>query len=166
MGRSPYLLGLACAALAGGCAGSPESVDAPTTRAAAAASCDEDDYPGPWTACPEAGWVRDIVEAAGYDVAGSTGSALVARGNGHSFYIWATRGRASIGAATGRGCRIGSVKVSTGTGAMGDWRSWEAQGFTFWLSAGPLSASTSPAPCDLDDLVRESQAQAPPAGAG
>jgi hypothetical protein len=39
---------------------------------------------------PVADSVRRFVESAGYEIAGDTGSAWIARGGGASFYIWAT----------------------------------------------------------------------------
>jgi hypothetical protein len=127
--------------------------------------CVEDEYPGPWTACPEADWVRGIVEAAGYRVAGDTGSAVIARGQGHSFYIWATRNDGSAIEGFEEACRVGNITVWAGkgpNGAMNDWRYWEAQGFVFWLSAGPRSTATSPDVCGLGSLVHQSQVQTPP----
>ena len=159
------LLALACACVTTGCQDSRVSVDGSTTnRAPTAVECDEDDYPGHWTACPEAGWIRSIVETAGYEMADYTGSALVAKGNGDSFYIWASRGHGSLGGASSRGCRLGDTEVRAGLGAMADWRYWHAQGFTFWMSAGPLITSTSPDPCELGALVHESRVQPAPAG--
>ena len=38
--------------------------------------------PAPWTACPEADWVRLIAETAGYRITDETGSALVAESHG------------------------------------------------------------------------------------
>jgi hypothetical protein len=52
--------------------------------------CPRENWPGPWTACAEADWVRRVVESGGYRVVGETGSALVAEGKGQSFYAWTT----------------------------------------------------------------------------
>ena len=46
---------------------------------------------GPWSdpACPLPAWTEAVVEEAGYEVTGDTGSALVAEGLGGEFHIWA-----------------------------------------------------------------------------
>jgi hypothetical protein len=150
--------------LASGCANSEVSAVGQTTGTSSppTSNCDEDDYPGPWTACPDFDWVRGIVEATGYEMADFTGSALVARGRGDSFYIWATKGHGSLAGASRLGCRIGDAKVWVGKGGMDDWRYWQAQGYTFWLSAGPLMTSRSPDPCELEALVQASRSMPPP----
>jgi hypothetical protein len=53
--------------------------------------CPRENWPGPWTACAEADWVRRVVAEGGYRVTGETGSAIVGEGKGRSFYIWTTR---------------------------------------------------------------------------
>jgi hypothetical protein len=96
-------------------------------------------WPGPWTACPEADWVRRVAEGAGYRVVGDTGSSLVARGGGRSFSIWATKLAGKELSATARREKWRRLGVVEGTGVFGDeesWRWWPAQGFVFWLSAG------------------------------
>jgi hypothetical protein len=40
--------------------------------------------------CPEYAWLHAIVEAAGYEVTGNTGSAVVGNGGGVEFVIWTT----------------------------------------------------------------------------
>jgi hypothetical protein len=158
------LLALACACVASGCANSRVSAAGWTTNSAPppASKCNEADYPGPWIACPDAAWVRGIAEAAGYEVVDHTGSALVARGQGASFYIWAARGVAPRSEQGRVLCRVGDLDVR-GTGwRTGDWRSWRAQGFNFWISAGPTADSTSPDACSMGALIRQSLIQPPP----
>jgi hypothetical protein len=48
---------------------------------------------GPWADpdCPLLAWTRAVVEEAGYEVTGDTGSALLAEGRGTEFFIWAIR---------------------------------------------------------------------------
>ena len=117
-----------------------------------------DDYAGPWTACPEADWVRRIVRSAGYRVVGSTGSALVARGRGESFYIWATGNAARVRRTASEG---GYVPVGTVDGvriysdAVRRW--WLAQGFVLWVESGPRGESAAPGPDELAPLVRASR---------
>ncbi|MGH2681608.1 MAG: hypothetical protein ACRDIX_00050 [Actinomycetota bacterium] len=47
---------------------------------------------GPWSDpdCPWAAWTGEVVETAGYEVTGDTGSALIAEGAGAEFFIWTT----------------------------------------------------------------------------
>jgi hypothetical protein len=45
---------------------------------------------------------------------------------------------------------------------MEDGRYWQAPGFTFWVSAGPFSTSSSSDPCDLEGLAHASEVQQPP----
>lgn len=45
---------------------------------------------GPWaTHCPEADWARDVIRAAGYAVAGNTGSAIIATSGQYELHLWA-----------------------------------------------------------------------------
>jgi hypothetical protein len=154
---------IVCVWLANGCAESRVSaVGQTTTSSSPTSNCDEDDYPGPWTACPEAAWVQRIAEGAGYEIVDYMGSALVAHGRGDSFYIWAARGVAPRSEQGRVLCRVGDLDVR-GTGwRTGDWRSWRAQGFTFWISAGPTADSTSPEACSMGRLIRESLIQPAP----
>lgn len=166
------LTSIVCLLLAGGCGEADVSspagslgTEATAAKSAGTRDCSDEDYPGPWTACPEAEWVRSIAETSGYEIAGETGSALIAKGEGHSFYIWATRGRGSLGGGEDHPfCRIGGMNVWSGTRGMEDWRYWHAKGFTFWISAGPTSTATSPDSCDLGRIVHESEVQPPPKG--
>ena len=122
------------------------------------------DWPGPWTACPEAGWVERVTEEAGYRVTGETGSALIAQGAGRSFYIWATERPGSSARLAEReswpvlGRRAG-VRV------YGDedlWRWWVARGFVLWLQAGPYETSEAPDLDELGLLIRASRELPPP----
>ena len=122
------------------------------------------DWPGPWTACPEAAWVRLVAVRAGFRIVDETGSALVAQGRGRSFYLWATEIDRSVGRIADDGGwlllgRRAGVRVY-GDGAL--WRLWSAQGFVFWLQAGPLATSRLPDLDDLEPLVRASMELSPP----
>jgi hypothetical protein len=92
--------------------------------------CPRRNWPGPWTACAEADWVRSVVEASGYRVVGETGSALTAEGKGRSFNIWTTRAvRTAKAIAAGEG--FSHLRVVDGVSVFGDahlWRFWDAQG--------------------------------------
>jgi len=121
-------------------------------------------WPGPWTACPEADWVRVITETAGYRVIDETGSALVAEGGGDGFYIHATPMSEKHFVATAgreewpRGGKVEGVEI------FGDdlRRWWRAQGFVFWIFAGPGADSTLPGIRELPALVRATLDLPPP----
>jgi hypothetical protein len=118
------------------------------------------DWPGPWTACPEADWVRRVAERAGYRVVGETGSALVAQGKGQSFYVWATEMAASSIAEPARAegwRRLGVVERVDVYGDDELWRWWEAQRFVFRLQAGPRGGARVPSLAEMAPLVRASE---------
>jgi hypothetical protein len=100
---------------------------------------------GAWSTWPEADWVRTIVEAGGYDVFSETGSALVASGKGHEFYIWAAElPGGSSGMPNWR--RMATVRGVPIYGDRDLWRSWRAQGFTFWAHGSGVPAAGRLAP--------------------
>jgi hypothetical protein len=126
--------------------------------------CPRENWPGPWAACAEADWVRRVVESGGYRVVGETGSALVAEGKGHSFYAWTTpaaRHPAAIADEAGNSRRLAVVH---GVAVYGDdlWRFWEAQGFIFWVNAGPTQDSIVPSPAALARIIEASGTTQPP----
>ena len=133
---------------------------------AVARGCPRAGWSGPWTACAEADWVSRVAEAAGYRIAGETGSALIAEGQGDSFYIWTTRHEivppaAEIVAQEGwtELGRVGGVAI------FGDkdlWRWWSNGHTIFWIKAGPSAQSTVPDVAELDDLVAASFRLQPP----
>jgi hypothetical protein len=127
--------------------------------------CPRESWPGPWTACAEAGWVRRVVAAGGYQVLSETGSALVADGQGRSFYIWTTpavRNAAAIAADAGNWGRLATIDANAIYGDNDLWRFWQAQGFTFWVKEGPTGASIVPSPAQLASLVQASRKIPPP----
>jgi hypothetical protein len=101
---------------------------------------------GPWSTSPEADWVREILRAGGYRAIGETGSAVVAGGKGHEFAIWAAEVRgASPGMPNWK--RMATVRGVPVYGDRALWRSWRAQGFTFWVhGGGPTPAAGRLAP--------------------
>lgn len=123
------------------------------------------DWPGPWTACPEAEWLQQLAEHAGYRITGETGSALIAQGHERSFYIWATEGtpkQLSRAAKRERWQRLGTVE---GVEVYGDehlWRWWIADDFVIWLQAGPYMNSQIPSLEEMDLLVRAGETVPPP----
>lgn len=110
--------------------------------------CPRPDWPGPWTACAEARWVAQVVEAGGYDVGDGTGtgSALIAAGRGRAFYVWA--------GATGAGDSEPSDD--------GVHTSWTAQGYTFWVGAGPRYTDAKPTVAELRAVAAASRLIPPP----
>ena len=121
-----------------GCSRGPEEVGI--------RGCPAPDWPGPWTACAEARWAERVVEAGGYRVGGGTGSALTAEGRGRAFYVWAS----STGTDDRRPADDG-VRTS-----------WTAQGFTFWVEAGPSSTDVKPTIDELSGIVTASRRIPPP----
>jgi hypothetical protein len=110
--------------------------------------CPRSDWSGPWTACSEARWVGRVVEAGGYSVGDGrgTGSALIAQGRGRGFYVWAAGTGADDRPPADDGVRT----------------SWSAQGFTFWVEAGPGAADVKPTVEELDSVVAASRRLRPP----
>jgi hypothetical protein len=170
MTRSSLALLTSVSFIALACGGEPErSGGAGTTtresvESSSAEEC-EGDWPGPWTACPQADWVRQVAERAGYRVTGETGSALVAEGKGRSFYIWATdraAGQDFSGRPTARKGPLGEVEGVTVYGDERLWRWWTANGFVLWLQAGPYSTSQIPRLKEMESLVQKSTALPPP----
>jgi hypothetical protein len=122
------------------------------------------DWPGPWTACPEAAWVGQVAERAGFRIVDETGSALVARGSGSSFYIWATEIREPVAEVAERE-KWHPLGRRAGVLVYGDrdlWRWWAAQGFVFWMQAGPYEGSEAPDLEGLAPLIRASREVTPP----
>jgi hypothetical protein len=150
---------LLLAAIVIGCDGGGEAAQD------AAPDCSRADWPGPWTACPEADWVRDVAVAGGYRIVDETGSALVAEGGGDSFYIWTTTRTGEPVERLVR--REGWQELGTVSGVRiyghGDlWRWWATDEFLFWLNAGPFETSTLPDIPELRPLVAASLRLEPP----
>jgi hypothetical protein len=138
-----------------------ERVETSSTSDRSTSTSDEcpADWPGPWTACPEAERVRLFTERAGYRITGDTGSALVARGNGWSFYIWATErkedgidwaAREKTGPPLGQ---VGGVEIY-GDENLRRW--WVVDGTIVWIEAGPNANSRIPPLEEMESLVRAS----------
>jgi len=131
--------------------------------------CLTDQWPGPWTMCPQAQWVRRVVIKAGYRVVDETGSALVAAGRGRSFYIQATeitlRGKTDKSLDRMRKIEGYSLLARIdGVALYGDGvrETWVANGFAFWVSEGPRGDSIAPKPAELASLIHASKTVAPP----
>lgn len=117
---------------------------------------------GPWSDpdCPQPAWVRDVVAAAGYEITGDTGSALVGRGGGTGFYIWTTR-QESLESRPfeDRIADEGYRKWATVAGVdifTDEVRAvWTVHGLHVWVEGGPVD--DVPELGIVDPLVRASQ---------
>jgi hypothetical protein len=155
------IAGVTVTALA--CGGEPREVEETSERrqvepAATSEECPAD-WPGPWTTCPEADWVGRVAERAGYRLTGETGSALIAKGEGSSFYIWATQAPSLAIREASRGVwePLGRVE---GVQVFGDeslWRWWVVDDSVLWLQAGPYEHSRLPYLEEVESLVRASE---------
>ena len=110
---------------------------------------------GPWTTSPSAFWTRRIAEEGGYRIIAETGSAFVAAGKGHEFSIWATEAELPITAtvAEENWRRLAVVRDVIVYGDRDRWRVWLAQGFIFWVKAGPRPESVLPEPGRLAPVI-------------
>jgi len=101
---------------------------------------------GPWSDpdCPLPAWTRTVVEEAGYEVTGDTGSALVAQAAGNGIYIWTTEEEELDGEPTftetleaegyERWGRVaGRTLFTDGVRAV-----WIVQGLRIWVAGGPV----------------------------
>ena len=128
--------------------------------------CPRENWPGPWTACAEAEWLRRVAQEGGYRIVGDTGSALIAEGKGRSFYVWTTPARREADEIAAEAGNWRRLAVIDGIPIYGDdelWRFWQAQAFTFWVKEGPRGDSIVPAPVELATLVQASTIVPPPA---
>ncbi len=112
---------------------------------------------GPWTVCPDAAWLYRAAGDAGFAGNGDTGSALMFAGRGAEFYLWSTE--ESDHATAGQDgyeevARVGDTVV-LGDGVR---LTWQTQGFSVWVEAGPHEDSELPTSDALADLVRATEA--------
>ncbi len=108
---------------------------------------------GPWTTCPDAAWLYKAASDAGFVTNGDTGSALQFAGRGAEFTLWSTDG--SDHATDGQD-GYHQVALIGETVVLGDGvrLTWQTQGFSVWVEAGPHETSRPPAGEALTDLVR------------
>jgi len=142
------------------CAAALQWVGSAPPRQRLGTSCPQE-WPGPWTACPEAAWVAAILGRSGFAVTDETGSALVAGGSGWSFGIWSTE----IGDSLAGREQWRPLGRRAGVLVYGDrdlWRWWAAQGFVIWVHAGPYADSRAPDLDGLAALIRASREITPP----
>jgi hypothetical protein len=104
-------------------------------RAAPAPECP----PGEWVRSATAGWVRRVVEVAGYSIEGCTGSAWIARAPFTSFYVWTTEPWLRP-----PGLRRYAYRTPLPTYTDGRRLVWPAQGLGIWVEPGPSAADTLP----------------------
>ena len=120
----------------------------------------EADWAGPWTSCPQADWIGSVAEDAGYRIAGETGSALVAEGKGHGFYLWTSDAHSDLVESAGpRWKAVGRVHGVPIYGDRHVWTWWvvEEAGVVIWLNAGPHTESRLPKLDELEPLVVSSK---------
>lgn len=135
------------------------TLDTPGGDAASAAISTEEDpiYPG-GDEChsPTLCWSRFVASEAGVRIAGSTGSAWIAKGGGHSFYFWAT-GRTNARSLVEEGYRV--VRRVAGVEVLTDGvrLAWRLPRATLWVEAGPTQNSTAPTAGELATLIEASR---------
>jgi hypothetical protein len=139
------------------------SHDMPTTRQANGEQTCIAEWAGPWTAECSATWVAGLVERAGYRVTGDTKSVWIVTGKERSFYVWAT----DEGPPVKQILRRESYRfVAEVAGARvyddGTRKFWLANGYLFWIEAGPRGDSVAPTPTELAPLIHASRAVTPP----
>jgi hypothetical protein len=105
-----------------------------------------------WVMCPLADWVRNTIWDAGFAVDGRTGSAIVGKAGGTSFYMWTTTNLGDpLEPAYVPLMKVDNVTVlSGGTQAV-----WEARGIRVWVKAGPTD-EVLPSREQIEALVRAS----------
>ena len=111
---------------------------------------------GSWTSCPEAAWVFEVINKAGFFHWGNTGKAIEAGPMGSkkaTFEIRATK----AGSAKPSG-RYQPVAVAHGVAIYGDGRTfvWRAQGREIWIQPTAGSSAALPSGKALDRLVQAS----------
>ena len=107
---------------------------------------------GPWSDpdCPGVQWVREVLTRAGFAITGDTGSALVARGEGSSFYMHAfTDKRRNPPAHLVLEEKVDGPKIYSRDITL--W--WEIQGLSVWLQTGPSDKALLPQDEELRALV-------------
>lgn len=113
------------------------------------------EHPGEWPRTAGAEWTARVIDAAGYERTGCTGSAFVidtggSGTGGHDLYVWGLRGR------TPPHYSIRRVRVS-GTEIQYDRirATWQAGAHVVWIEAGPTTRRLLPLE-NLRPLVRAS----------
>jgi hypothetical protein len=162
LGMRTATLALAAVLAVAGCGGASSGAGPEPAAERPREACPED-WPGPWTACPEAAWVVAVVDRAGYAVTGETGSAFTAEGGGAAFFIWATPEAGSDAELTGPD-QWQPVGRSAGVTVYGDdvWRWWRSQGWVLWMQAGPTEDARLPTRKELAPLIRAARKLAAP----
>lgn len=118
---------------------------------------------GPWSdpACPLPAWTEAVVEEAGYEVTGDTGSALVAEGLGGEFHVWAFPLDFDVEEVVAsenyrKAWEIGGVQVYSDGVRM----FWVAKGLVVWVAGWeigePPPGEPPPGPI-VADLVQASK---------
>jgi hypothetical protein len=101
---------------------------------------------GPWADhCPEAGWAREVLDAAGSRLTGDTGSALVAWAGEAGFYFWAFEMEKASEqplpkAIEDEGYRVLREVEGIRVFTDGIRLAWQTQGLYVWLEGGPVNS--------------------------
>lgn len=104
-----------------------------------------------WARCPLADWVRNTIWDAGFAVDGQTGSAIVGKADGSSFYMWTTRDQGGLEPGSAPLMEVDGVTVRSG----GIRAVWPTRGIRVWVEAGPTDRAL-PSEEVLAALVRAS----------
>ena len=96
-------------------------------------------------------------------LAGDTKGAWIATGTEPSFYVWATDEGPPVKQILRRESYRFVAEVA-GAKVYDDFTRtfWLANGYLFWIEAGPRGDSVAPTPTELAPLIRASRAVAPP----
>ncbi|HEX2295839.1 MAG TPA: hypothetical protein VHN37_11070 [Actinomycetota bacterium] len=115
---------------------------------------------GPWaTYCPEAAWARVVAVNADHEVQGDSGSALIIRAPGSSFYLWAfepddpSRRSQTLGE---EGYELLMEVDGTPVYFDGTRLTWDAHGMWVWLEGGPERGATETARGVIAPIVEAS----------
>jgi hypothetical protein len=114
---------------------------------------------GPWADpdCPLSAWTRAVIEEAGYEVTGDTGSALEAAAPGGEFHVWAFLPDFTIDELIAEeGYREMAIVDDTIVYSDGVRIFWMVQGLVVWVSGWQVDDDTPPMTV-LGDLVQASQ---------
>jgi hypothetical protein len=106
---------------------------------------------------PVAGFVRRFVETAGYEIAGDTGSAWIARGGGASFFIWASEKPPEAFLAAGN-WSLAFRDSETSIYAVQDQEMWWSTGeHVILIRPGPRGDAVLPTMSAVVSLANESR---------
>jgi hypothetical protein len=147
----------------------PENLNAPRSGPQPAITPETTESPdpvlcnrGPWSEhCPEADWARKVLEEAGFELTGDTGSALVANTDAADLYFWAfervKEQRPRAQSLREEGYRLFREIDGIAVYSDGVRLTWESWGLLVWVDGGPTSALNDLSEQDIQSLVRASE---------